>query len=166
MEDSDSTTSDTRIVTYLDLLQGINTISNFISNWNESHFVVEEAPNISEIENIFIDVAENISEVLDQLLAERRPMFLITLLNITIRLSAIDQSGVITSQTPFQLMFEELTEQISNIPDKQVTKPSLADDMLDSLLLNLIKDDFIDICFKRIFSSKTETMTGNVLFYY
>jgi hypothetical protein len=163
MTDSDSTTSDTKTITYLELLEGMNTISDFISDWNECHFVIAEASNISEIEIIFDDIAANIGKILDRKSFEIKGMFLISLLNTTIRFSAIDESGLITSQKPFQSMFQEIIEQISDIPEEQVTKPALADDMLDSLLLNLIKNDFIDICFTRIFPNEKGTITGNMI---
>ncbi|CAF0975572.1 unnamed protein product [Adineta steineri] len=157
MEELDDTTSETTKPNYLTLLQEINKLSSLSTNLN--------GMNITEIETIFNNMTENIDRILDQMIFKKSSMFLITTLNIIVRISTIDGSDLFISRQPFQSMFEKLDHLVCCIDDnKKDYSPVIASDILDAILLNLVKDDFIEICFRRLLSNETVTIEGNIFF--
>ncbi|CAF1075544.1 unnamed protein product [Adineta steineri] len=155
MEELGYTTLETTKPNYLNLLQEINKLSSLSTNLN--------AINITVIETIFNNVTENIDRISDQMVHHKSSMFLITTLNIIVRISAIDGSDLFISRQPFQSMFEKLNDLIYCIGIKKDYSPVIATDIFDAILLNLAKDDFIEICFRRILSNETVTTKGNIL---
>ncbi|CAF1029450.1 unnamed protein product [Adineta steineri] len=147
MEELGYTTLGTTKSNYLNLLQEINKLSSLSTNLN--------AINITEIETIFNNMTENIDRISDQMVYHKSSMFLITTLNIIVRISAIDGSDLFISRQPFQSMFKKLNDLIYCIATKKDYSPVIATDIFDAILLNLAKDDFIEICFRRILSNET-----------
>ncbi|CAF1489514.1 unnamed protein product, partial [Adineta steineri] len=86
-------------------------------------------------------------------------MFIITVFNTIVRISAIGESDFLISREPFQLMFEKLNEFIMHIPREKDYSPMCASDILDSIFQNLVKNDFAEICFKRLLFNETKSIT-------
>ncbi|CAF0975786.1 unnamed protein product [Adineta steineri] len=149
MEELDDTTSETTKPNYLTLLQQINKLSSLSTNLNTM--------NITEIETVFNNITENIDRILDQMVFQKSSMFLITTLNIIVRISAVDGSNLFISQQTFQSMFKKLNHLIKCIRDEKDYSPVIASDILDAIFLNLVKDDFIEICFRQVLSNETVT---------
>ncbi|CAF1138060.1 unnamed protein product [Adineta steineri] len=154
MEELDDTTSETTKPNYLTLLQQINKLSSLSTNLNTM--------NITEIETVFNNITENIDRILDQMVFQKSSMFLITTLNIIVRISAVDGSNLFISQQTFQSMFKKLNHLIKCIRDEKDYSPVIASDILDAILLNLVKDDFIEICFRQVLSNETVTTDEDV----
>ncbi|CAF4082043.1 unnamed protein product [Adineta steineri] len=154
MEELDYATLETTKPNYLNLLQEINKLSSLSTNLNSM--------NITEIETIFNNITKNIDRILDQMVFQKSSMFLITTFNIILRISTIDGSDLFISRQPFQSMFEKLNNLIYCIDTKKDYSPVIATDILDSILLNLVKDDFIEICFRRLLSNETATTEDSV----
>ncbi|CAF3911191.1 unnamed protein product [Adineta steineri] len=152
MEELDHVTLETMKPNYLNLLREIDKLLSLSTNLN-----------INEIETIFNNITENIDRILDQMIFQKSSMFLITTLNIIVRISAVDGSDLFISRQPFQSMFKKLNHLIKCIRNKKDYSPVNASDILDAILLNLVKDDFIEICFRRILSNETVTIKGNIL---
>ncbi|CAF0946139.1 unnamed protein product [Adineta steineri] len=146
MEELDYATLETTKPNYLNLLQEINKLSSLSTNLNSM--------NITEIDTIFNNITKNIDRILDQMVFQKSSMFLITTFNIIVRISAIDGSDLFISRQPFQSMFEKLNNLIYYIDTKKDYSPVITTDILDSILLNLVKDDFIEICFRRLLSNE------------
>jgi hypothetical protein len=150
MEESHWTPSETTKPNYLNLLREIDKLLNFSTNLNDS--------DVSEIETILNNITENIDRLSDQMTFQKSTMFLITILNAIVRISAIEGSDLLMSRKPFQSMFQKLNHLITCIGSGTDCSPMCASDILDLMLLNLVKDDFLEICFKRLLSN-----IGNVL---
>ena len=168
MDESDSTTLTAKEFNYLSLLQQIDKLLNLSTNSNNPHNAIEQPWDISEIEVIFKNLTVSIQGISKQMAFEKSAMFLISILNTIMRVSAIDGFGYIISQERFQSMFKVLQEDsvIATVVNKPDSYPTLAGDMLESMLRNLVKDDFIETCFKRLLSNDTMPSKGNVLCFF
>jgi hypothetical protein len=155
MEEHDSTTPETTKPNYISLLQEIDKLLNLSTNLNNS--------DNSEIETIFDNVTENIDRISEQMTFQKSTMFVITILNTIVRISAMDGSDFLISRKPFQSIFEKLNQFILPIPFTDNCTPMHASDILDSMLLNFFKDNLVEICFKRLLSNETALTKGNVL---
>ncbi|CAF1283343.1 unnamed protein product [Adineta steineri] len=101
MEDLDNPTLETTKLNYLNLLQEIDKLESLSTNLNSM--------NIDEIDTIFNNVTENIYRIFGQMDFQKSSMFLITILNTIMRISAIDGSDLFISRQPFQTMFGTLS---------------------------------------------------------
>ncbi|CAF3641687.1 unnamed protein product [Adineta steineri] len=146
MEELDYATLETTKPNYLNMLQQIDKLSSLPTNLN-----------ITEIETIFNNITENIDRILVPMVLQKRSIFLITTLNIIVRISAIDGSDLFISRQPFHSMFKKLNDLIDCIYNKKDDLPVIGSDILDTILLNLVKDNFIEICFQRLLSNETVT---------
>ncbi|CAF4223081.1 unnamed protein product [Adineta steineri] len=155
MEDHDLTRYEITKPTYLSLLQEIDKLLNLSSNLNKS--------DLSEIETIFNNVTENIDRLTNQMDFQKSTMFFITILNTIVRMSAISGSDILISRQAFQSMYEKLNYFIMYILNEKDCSPMFANDILDSIFLNLVIDDFVEICFKRLLSNETISTIGNIL---
>jgi hypothetical protein len=164
MEENDSTSCERRKFTYLDLLQQINKLCDLTTGSNNSRRLIKETCDIPEIEKTFNHVAENITRISNEMPFQRGTMLLISVLNIILRLSALDGFGLMMSREPFRLMFEKVNDLILNIKKNKDLSPTCASDILDSMLLNLLKDDFLQTCFNRLLSNDTISNTSKILF--
>jgi hypothetical protein len=165
MEENDSTSCERRKFTYLDLLQQMNKLCDLTTDLNNSRHLIKETCDIPEIEKIFNHVAENIKRISNEMPFHRRTILLISVLNTTLRLSALDGFALMMSREPFRLMFKEVDDLILNIARKEDLSPTCASDILDSMLLNLLKDDLLQTCFNRLLSNDTISDTSKVLIY-
>ncbi|CAF3875760.1 unnamed protein product, partial [Adineta steineri] len=147
MEEHDLTRCEITKPTYLSLLQEIDKLLNLSSNLNDS--------DLSEIETIFNNVTDSIDRLTNQMDFQKSTMFFITILNTIVRTSAINESDILLSRQAFQLMYEKLNYFIMYILNEKDCSPMFANDILDSIFLNLVKDDFVEICFKRLLSNET-----------
>ncbi|CAF4262490.1 unnamed protein product, partial [Adineta steineri] len=86
-------------------------------------------------------------------------MFIITVFNTIVRISAIGESDFLISREPFQLMFVKLNVFIMYIPHEKDYSPMCASDILHSIFQNLVKNDFAEICFKRLLFNETKSIT-------
>ncbi|CAF3806831.1 unnamed protein product [Adineta steineri] len=154
MEDHDLTRYEITKPTYLSLLQEIDKLLNLSSNLNKS--------DLSEIETIFNNVTENIDRLTNQMDFQKSTMFFITILNTIVRMSAISGSDILISRQAFQSMYEKLNYFIMYILNEKDCSPMFANDILDSIFLNLVIDDFVEICFKRLLSNETILTIGFV----
>ena len=146
-----SSRSEIRRSNYLRLLEEIDQLS------------VLSTRDISEIETILKNVAESIDWISDQKNFRRGPMLLITILNALIRISVIEGSSFILSQQSFQLTFKKLSDFIGEILRDANRRSMCASDISDSMLRNLVNDNFIEICFKRFLSNEKLPKPGNIL---
>ena len=146
-----SSRSEIRRSNYLRLLEEIDQLS------------VLSTRDISEIETILKNVAESIDWISDQKNFRRGPMLLITILNALIRISVIEGSSYITSQKSFQLTYKKLSDSIGEVLRDANRRSMCASDILDSMLRNLVNDNFIEICFKRFLSIEKLPKPGNIL---
>ncbi len=155
MEERDSTKPETTKPNYISLLQEIDKLLNLSTKLNNL--------DISEIETIFNNVTENIDRISNQMTFQKSTMFVITIWNTILRISAIDGSDFLISRKPFQSIFDKLNQIILPIPFEKDCTPMHASDILDSMLLNFVKDDLVEICFKRLLSNERALTEGNIL---
>ena len=136
---------------YLRLLQEIDQLSSLSTR------------DTSEIVTVFNNVAESIDWVSDKKNFRKGSMLLITILNALVRISVIEGSSFIISQKAFQLTFKKLTYAIQEICDDEDRCSMYANDILDSMLINMVNGDFIEICFKRLLLNEKLSKPGNIL---
>lgn len=167
MEENDSTssvlTSEPRKPSYISLLEEIETLVKFLTKLNIAPNHVEETSDISEMETIFNYVTVNIDEMIEKMDFQKKSMVLVMVLNTIIRIATSDGSSVIMSRKPFQSMLKKISHCISRIPACKDFSPTCASDLMDSMLMNFVKDGFAEICFKRLLSSETISTAGNML---
>ena len=171
MEENDSTSSvATSVVTpepkkpsYISLLEEIETLLELSTKLNIPPNQVQETSDISEMETIFNHVTENIGGTIKKMDFQKKSMVIVMVLSTNIRIAANDGYGFVTSREPFQLLFKEIYNFISIILEDIDCFPMCASDLLDSMLMNFVKDSFAEICFKRLLSSETVSTVGNVL---
>lgn len=175
MEDNNSTTSSIKSCDYLSLLQAIDKLSNLVSDWNNPDRVLRKTWDISKIEAIFQELTVNIRLMCNQEESEtgeenftKNTMFSVTILNAVVRVSVMDGFSYIISREPFQSMFKELNTAsdrfIGSLINETVSLPMLSNDIFNSMLMNLVKDDLIDTCFKRLLSNDTLPNEGKIPF--
>ncbi|UJR20242.1 hypothetical protein I4U23_023373 [Adineta vaga] len=146
MEEDNLATQKTTKLNYMNLLREINELSNLSTHLTN--------PNISKIENIFNNVTKNIDQIWDQMTFEKSSMLLITISNTIMRISAIDESDLLISQKSFQSMYNSLNDLIIRIYNRKECSPIYASNILDAMFMNLIKDDLIENCRKRLHSTE------------
>ncbi|CAF1081176.1 unnamed protein product [Adineta ricciae] len=105
--------------------------------------------DIAKIDTIFDNVTESIEHILECMPFQKSAMVLITIMNSIVRLCVTDQSSVFISRESFQLMFEKLHKFIMKVFKSEKFSPVCASDILDSIFMNLIADDFIEIFLRR-----------------
>ncbi len=164
MEESDSTTSEIKTLNYFNLLQEIDKLLNFSTASNNPLNVTEDTWDPSKIDTIFNNVAENINRISNQMLFQKKAMFLITIYNTLVRVCAAYDSALIISRTSFLSIFRRLSGLVWDILPQEDYNPSCASDLLDSMLTNLAKDGLAEKCFKRLLSNETVSIIGNILY--
>ena len=165
-EESSSTTSTSkrRKSNYLSALREIDKLLNLSTNLNNPDKVAEEA------ENIFENITNDIEWISDQMFCQKNAMLLISILNAIVRVAALDGFSNIIARDRFQSMFKKLNEElnfvIASILNQTNSFPTLSSDILDSMLLNLDRDDFVKTCFKRLLSDGTISTEGIVFMFF
>ena len=144
---------------YLTLLQQVDELLIFSIKPSNA---IEDTQKISQIETIFNNITENIERISNQMSFQKKTMFIITILNTIMRISAMNGSDLIISRDPFQLVFQKLNNCIRNIIRNEDSLRMCATDMLDSMFFNLVKGGFVDICFKRLLSNTTVLFRGKI----
>lgn len=163
MDDNDTASSGGREPNYLHLLQEMERLEHLANHLKRSHPTVEETLTMPEIERIFTSVTENVEIISNQMAMERRMMFIVWIFNTMLRLSAIDEFDVIVSRMPFQSLWRKVNHLTHETIDFRDLSPTVAYDMLDSMLMNLAKDNFIGKCSERLLSAKPVSITGSIL---
>ena len=175
MEENDSTTSaptsatasvsipERKKLSYISLLQEIETLLKLSTKLNIPPHQVQETSDISEMETIFEHVHEDIDSITTKMSFQKKSMVRVMVLNTIIRVVANDRSSFIICRDSFQSMYYEIIRGILEIWEHEDYSPTCASDLLESVLVNLVKDDFAQICFKRLLSNETVLPVGNTL---
>ena len=167
MEENDSTTSaptpERKKPSYISLLQEIETLLKLSTKLNISPNQVAETSDIPEMETIFNHVHEDIDSITAKMSFQKRSMVHVMILNTIMRVVANDRSSFIMCRDPFQLMYSKIIRCIFEISEHEDYSPTCASDLLESVLVNLVKDDFAKLCFKQLLSNETVSTVGNIL---
>lgn len=181
MEESNSQTSSNQTCDYLNILKQIEELSNLMIEWNNPDHVSREPLDISTLEAIFEKLTTDIKNLASLENFEKNAMFCISILNTIVRVSVLNEFSNATSRKPFQLMFQVLKEALEFlilplldeshplrkvIDDKTISLPMLINDIFNSILMNLVKDDLIDTCFNRLLSNEIPSNEGKFLHIY
>lgn len=167
MEESSSESTATEACDYLSLLQQIEELSNLAIEWNNLDPVSRKPFDISASETIFENLTLNIKNLSNRKNTEKNAMFCISILNTIVRISVINEFSYVISRKPFQSMFEELKTAseffIFQLTDETISLPMLTNDIFNSILLNLVKDDLIKTCLSRLLSNDMPSDKGKFL---
>jgi hypothetical protein len=161
MEENDSTTSEKKSLTYFNLLQEMDKLLNWLTNMNNPGDGTQKMWDISEIETIFNNMTENIDRMIEKMGFERKSMVLVMIMNTIIRIAANDGCNFIISRRPFQLLIKHIHNSISAMLEDMNYFSMCASNLLDSMLMNFVKDSFAEICFKRLLSKELVSTVGN-----
>ncbi len=130
----------------------------YSKNLNNATKILED----EDIDEICSRSSDHLDDVFDGLPPKRRATSIITMLNMLIRIYAVDQSNTITSRPTFQRMVKAFTKKtFTMIKSKEYAE--YVTEMLDLLLMNFAKDDFIVKYLKQFFPNESISMTGNVV---
>ena len=148
---------------YFDLLQKVETLLQLSTKLNISPDQAQESLDISEMETIFKHVAAKIDPIIGRMSFQRRSMVLVMVLNTITRVAANDVSSLVITHDPFQSMYRKIICYVHAILEDEDYSPASASDLLNSMLVNLVKDGFAEICFKRLLSNEKESTLGNIV---
>jgi hypothetical protein len=163
MEENNSTTSKTKTLNYLSLLEEIDKLLNLSADSNNPLNLTKDTSDASKIDMICSNVAANIDRISKQMLFSKKAMFSTRMFNTVLRICTTNESAFIISRTSFQSILIKLFKLIADIDDKNDYNPLCASDLLDSMLTNLAKDNLAEKCFKRLLSNEPVSIIGNVL---
>ena len=168
MEDNNSTTSIIRASDYLSLLQQIDKLTKLSTDWSNSDHVSKETCDISAIEAIFEELTDSIKRISKMENFRKNALLCITILNTILRLSATEGFNDIISRDSFQSMFNELKTAlkffIDPVMDGDDSVSVIASEMMNSMLLNLVKNNLIETCFTRLLSNNTPCNKGKMFY--
>lgn len=163
MEEVDSTASEAIEPTYLQLLREINELTSLFRTFQSVHGSIEETVVISQLEAIFKNLTANMRRISQQTVIQQFALFIISIFNTIIRISALNSVESLVARESFQSLVNEVQCCIWLVGRQPDHFALCATHMLDSMFLNLIKDDFIEVCFKQLLSSVTTSTIGDNL---
>ena len=142
---------------YLSLLEQIDTLEKLSADLNQPS---------NELEDIFKNIVETIDPLLKQMGLEKRAILICSIMNVIVRVAAVDKSNFIILRKPFQTMYIKIRKLLRIYADNDSLSPVCLTDILNSCLTNLIKNNFLDFCLNRILIENVITDYGKIIFYF
>jgi len=164
---SSLSTSNTNVkCDYLSLLEQIDTLEKLSADLNQPSNVIEHTWKVDELEDIFKNIVETIDPLLKQMGLEKRAILICSIMNVIVRVAAVDKSNFIILRKPFQTMYIKIRKLLRIYADNDSLSPVCLTDILNSCLTNLIKNNFLDFCLNRILIENVITDYGKIIFYF
>lgn len=162
---SNSATSNVNVkCDYLWILEQIDTLEKLSADLNQPSNVIEHTWKIDELENIFKSIVETIGPLLKQMGIEKHAMLVCSIMNVIVRVAAVDKSNFIILREPFQTIYMTIRTLFWNYSGNDNLSPACLNDILNSCLTNLMKNNFLDFCLNRILTENVSTNYGEIIF--